>query len=101
MKTLEDLCACPDVDTLKPAVHAVCSRYGTVQRLDILTSSHEGTQQAICFLRMKNAEEERALMRALGVGRFGGEIVFVIDLHASAVQEVHGPSSQWADSDLL
>lgn len=101
METLEELCACPDVDTLKPAVHAVCSRYGTVQRLDILTSSHEGAQQAICFLRMASAEQERALMRALGVGRFGGEIVFVIDLCATVVHEANGPSSQWADSDLL
>lgn len=101
MKTLEDLSACPDLATLKPALHAICSRYGSVQRLDILTSTHEGAQQAICFLRMKSAEEESTLMRALGVGRFGGEIVFVIDLQDSPIQEAHGPSSQWADSDLL
>lgn len=101
MKTLHELRHCHDVATLRSALHEICSRHGSIQRLDILTSSHEGAQQAICFARMKSADEERALMRALGVGRFGGEIVFVIDLQHGAVPEAHGPSSQWADADLL
>ncbi len=100
MKTLGDLSACADIATLRPALLELCGRFGVVQRLDVLTASHEGTQQAICFLRMGSDAEEQALMRALGVGRFGGELVFVIDLQAREVEEDAGPSSQWADSDL-
>ena len=100
MNTLEDLRDRADIAALRPALHDICGRFGTIQRLDILTASHEGTQQAICFLRMGSADEEQALMRALGVGRFGGELVFVIDLQARSAEEDVGPSSQWADSDL-
>ena len=43
-------------------------------------------------------------MTALGVGRFGGEIVFVVDLPDQSAGEDDGPagpSSQWADFDDL
>ena len=38
-------------------------------------------------------------MKTLGVGRFGGEVVFVLDLNVPATSEKSGPSSQWVDSD--
>ena len=34
------------------------------------------------------------------VGRFGGEVVFVLNLNVPATVEDNGPSSQWADSNL-
>lgn len=38
------------------------------------------------------------MMHALGIGRFGGEIVFVVDLDEQSASEASsGPSSQWAD----
>lgn len=77
----------------------LCGKFGRIARLDVLTAMHEGTKQAICFLRLDSTEEEQVLMKALGVGRFGGEIVFVVDLHAPVASEDEGPSSQWAEFD--
>lgn len=70
-------------------------------RLDILTAIHEGTTQAICFLRMERPEQELQLMKTLGVGRFGGEVVFVLNLNVPVTSEDPGPSSQWAESDFM
>ena len=39
-------------------------------------------------------------MKTLGVGRFGGEVVFVLDLNVPAACKDPGPSSQWAESDF-
>ncbi|WP_395057534.1 hypothetical protein [Polaromonas sp.] len=73
-----------DIGTLKPALHSLCSRYGSVARLDILAASQAGKRQALCFLRMGSAEQERHLMTELGVGRFGGDLVVIVDLQTPA-----------------
>lgn len=99
MRSLGDLRQCPDVATLTPALHGLCSHFGRIEKLAILTASHEGAQQAICFLRMESPEKEQVLMKTLGVGRFGGEVVFVVDLQPSSFNTEFGPSSQWADFD--
>ncbi|MDP3170634.1 MAG: hypothetical protein Q8M91_09860 [Polaromonas sp.] len=78
IKQLENF---PDIGTLKPAIHSLCSRYGSVARLDILAASQAGKRQALCFVRMDSAEEERQLMSDLGVGRFAGDLVMIVDLH--------------------
>ena len=83
MTALETLPHCRDVATLKPVLHKLCEEFGQVTRLDVLTSLNVGTRQAICFLRLKSPEKEQALMQTLGVGRFSGEIVFVVDLDKS------------------
>ena len=87
MTVLDSLRRCPDVATLKPALHKICEKFGRVSRLDVLTAIHEGTRQAICFLRLESPEHEQLLMQTLGVGRFGGEIVFVVDLNQDAHSE--------------
>lgn len=89
-----------DVSSLKSALHQLCSEFGRISRLDILTAMHEGTKQAICFLRMERPEQEQQLMKTLGVGRFGGEVVFVLNLNVPSKQNDFGPSSQWCDSDI-
>jgi hypothetical protein len=99
MIALDRLRHYPDVASLKPALREICEEFGRVTRLDVLTSLHEGTKQAICFLRLESPEKEQALMQALGVGRFGGEIVFVLDLDDAISHEIPAPSSQWAASD--
>ena len=99
MTVLDSLRLCPDVATLKPALHKICEKFGRVSRLDVLTAIHEGTRQAICFLRLESPEHEQLLMQTLGVGRFGGEIVFVVDLNQDAHSEFSGPSSEWAEFD--
>lgn len=89
-----------DVTSLKSALHQLCSEFGRITRLDILTAMHEGTKQAICFLRMERPEQEQQLMKTLGVGRFGGEVVFVLNLNVPVAAEDAGPSSQWAESNF-
>ena len=121
MRSIAELCKCADIAALRTALQEMCAPFGTVRRMDILTAVHEGRQQAICFLRMATPEQEQALMRLLGicflrmatpeqeqalmrllgVGRFGGEIVFVVDLDAPPPSEDSGPSSAWADSEVL
>ncbi len=101
MNALDRLRQCPDAATLKPALYRLCEKFGRVARLDVLTAIHEGTRQAICFLRLESPEKEQTLMQTLGVGRFGGEIVFVIDLNAVMSNEAQGPSSQWAEFEDL
>ena len=97
MTSLEQLRQCPDVATLKPELHRLCEKFGHVTRLDVLTAIHEGMRQAICFLRLDSPEQEQQLMQTLGVGRFGGEIVFVVDIDQAGQGAVPGPSSRWSD----
>lgn len=100
MSALAQLRQHSDVASLKSALHQLCSEFGRITRLDILTAMHEGTKQAICFLRMERPEQEQQLMKTLGVGRFGGEVVFVLNLNVPPASEDPGPSSQWADSNM-
>lgn len=83
MHALRDLQQHASTETLTPALHRLCRHFGSIEKLVILTAKHEGTKQAICFLRLKLEEQEQALIQALGVGKFGGEIVIVVDLKAN------------------
>ncbi len=78
----ERLTECADITELRPKLHALCSHFGSLSRLDILPATQAGKRQALCFLRMDTAEQERRLMSELGVGRFGGDLVVVVDLKA-------------------
>ncbi len=78
-----------DITTLRPALHSLCSRYGSVARLDILAASQAGKRQALCFLRMDSADQERRLMKDLGVGRFGGDLVVIVDLQTPGTINTH------------
>ena len=78
--SLEALRSCPNVGAVRSALHFVCSRFGSIRRLDIIDSSRGGTRQAVCFMRMNSVEQETELARELGVGRFGGDLVFIVDL---------------------
>jgi hypothetical protein len=82
-----------DIGALKPALHSLCSRYGSVARLDVLAASQAGKRQALCFLRMDSVEQERQLMSELGVGRFAGDLVLIVDLHT--------PGTVRAEASLL
>lgn len=78
--SLQDLQLCTNVDALTPAVRGLCSHFGQIDKLTILNAVHDGAHQAICFLRLESTEQERQLMQTLGVGRFAGEIVFIVNL---------------------
>lgn len=97
--SLRDLQQCSDVTTLTPALHRLCSSFGRVDKLAILTATHKGARQAICFLRLETPEKERILMKTLGVGRFGGEVVFVVDLKPAAIEAGFVSASLWSDFD--
>ncbi len=100
MSALAELRQHRDVNSLRSALQDLCSRFGPLTRLDILTAMHEGTKQAFCFVRMEHPEQEQQLMKTLGVGRFGGEVVFVLNLDVPVAAEESGPSSQWAESNF-
>ena len=87
---------CRDVSTLKPALHRLCEKFGSVARIDVLTAMHYGEKQAICFIRLVSPEKEEELIQTLGVGRFGGEIVFVVEL-GTAGSAVGALSSQCSE----
>ncbi len=72
-----------DLAGLRAALHDLCSRFGSLRHLTILPANHVGRQQALCFLRMDSSEEEARIMTALGIGRFGGELVLVLNLRAN------------------
>ena len=100
MKTVADLQFCTSITELREAVLEIGAKYGEVKRLEILKAVHEGRRQAICFLTMATPEQELALMQSLGVGRFGGEIVFVVEMENMPDDGAFGASSEWADLDF-
>ncbi|MDP3355684.1 MAG: RNA-binding protein [Polaromonas sp.] len=85
-----------DIGALKPALHSLLSRYGSVERLDILVSSQAGKRQALCFLRMGSAEQEHQITRELGVGRFAGDLVMIVDLKTPGTERDNAPTLQAA-----
>lgn len=80
--TLDQLNGYADIGALRPALLSICARFGSIARLDILAAGQAGKRQALCFLRMDSAEQEQQLISELGVGRFGGDLVVVVDLHS-------------------
>jgi len=75
----------PHVLTLHDQLHALFSRYGQVQRLDLVRTDQGQARRAMCFLRMASDFQEQALVSALGMGRFGGDLVWVLALDAAGL----------------
>jgi hypothetical protein len=81
---LDSLQNCADVNALRQGLCSLCTRYGSIAQLDILTARQAGKLQAICFLRMDSPAQEKQVMSELGIGRFGSDLVVVVDLQTSA-----------------
>jgi len=77
---LKALTGCGDTVGLKSAIHEMCTEFGEVRSIDILTVIEAETRRALCFLRLESEEQEIALMRSLGVSRFGNDVLVVVDL---------------------
>lgn len=77
---LRNLEQCGDVGSLGLAVRTLCSEFGSVSKLDILTMTDAGKRHAVCLLRLDSSEQEQDLMTKLGTGRFGDDLFFVVDL---------------------
>jgi hypothetical protein len=79
-RSLEQLDHCPDIATLRGRLNSLFIHFGAVARLDIIDMVQAGRRQAMCFLRMESADQEKRLARELGLGRFGGDMVVIVDL---------------------
>jgi len=77
---LKDLEQCRDVGSLESALRTVCSEFGSLSRLDILTMIDAGKRQAVCLLQLDSSGQEQDLMTKLGAGRFGEDLCVVVDL---------------------
>lgn len=78
--SLDALQQCTSISSLRVALSALCRGHGELLRLDIVPAAQAGKQQALCLMRMQTLAQEHSLMRALGIGRFGGEMVLVVSL---------------------
>jgi hypothetical protein len=74
------LARCRDASTLKSAVQELCTEYGKVTHIDVLTMTEAERRRALCFLRLESSAQEQALMRSLGAPRFGDDVLIVVDL---------------------
>ncbi len=89
MPTVESLVSgdarsAPDVFVLKDRLHELFSRYGQVSRLDLVRADQGSARRVMCFLRMGSPQQEQAVVQALGMGRFGGDLVMVLALEPQA-----------------
>lgn len=75
-----DLAQCTDIASLRPALMALCSEFGSVSRLHILATADRGKRAAVCFVRLASPEQESMMMARLGVQRYGNEMFMVLDL---------------------
>jgi hypothetical protein len=77
---LKSLAGCKNVANLRSTISELSAEFGAITLMDILTMKQPGKRQAMCFLRPESPSQERQLMANLGVTRFGGDLVLVVDL---------------------
>ena len=79
-QALKDLSHCGDVGSLESALRTLCSGFGAVSHLDVLSMVGAGKRQAVCLLRVNSSEQEQDLMAKLGAVRFGEDLCVVVDM---------------------
>ena len=84
----EHLKNCASVGDVKREIQLLCARFGSILRIDVLLARRSGARQAMCFWRMESREREDEVMSEFGVGRFGGDLVVIVDLEPT---DVHRP----------
>jgi hypothetical protein len=77
---LQSLAGCADTASLRTAVSQLCAEFGKVTNMDILTMAEAEKHWALCFLRLESSAQERQLMTACGVPRFGEDLLMIVDL---------------------
>jgi len=77
---IRSLASCRDASSLKSAVQELCTEFGKVTHIDVLTMAEAERRRALCFLRMESTAQEQQLMRTLGAPRFGDDVLIVVDL---------------------
>ncbi len=85
---LKPLTRCSDVVSLRAAVKELCTEFGTVTRLDVLTLAEAERRRALCLLRLESAAQEQKLMTTLRASRFGDDVLIVVDLARGSARSV-------------
>ena len=87
MASNQMLHTCTSTADVQSALRTICSRFGSLHRLDVIATSPRKGRQAMCFLRMASPSQENQLIEHIGphhgVGRFGGDVVLVVDLQGT------------------
>lgn len=63
---------------LRERLHRLLSEHGHVQRLELLRADQNGQRRFLCFVRMRSEPENLSVAQALGLGRFGSDLVMLI-----------------------
>jgi hypothetical protein len=77
---LKSLAGCGDLASLRSAVQELCTEFGKVTRIDVLTLAESERRRALCFLRLESKAQEQQLITTLGASRFGDEVLVIVDL---------------------
>jgi hypothetical protein len=85
---LKSLADCGDISSLKSAVQEICTEFGRVTRIDVVTTAEARKRRALCFLRLESPAQERELMNALGLPRFGDDVLVVVELPSDPGRQV-------------
>ena len=85
VERFESLADCGDAASLRSALRELCTEFGKVTRMDVLTLAEAERRRALCFLRLESAAQEQQLMRTLRASRFGDEVLIVVDLRQPAL----------------
>jgi hypothetical protein len=80
------LAGCRDASSLRSAVQELCTEFGKVTRIDVLTMTEAERRRALCLLRLESPAQEQELMRSLGVPRFGEDVLIVVDLRGASAR---------------
>ena len=81
---LKSLADCADVTSLSSAVRELCTEFGKVTHIDVLTIAEAERRRALCFLRLESMAQEQQLMTTLSAQRFGDDVLLVVDLPRAA-----------------
>lgn len=84
VERLKSLADCGDAASLRSALRELCTEFGKVTRIDVLTLAEAERRRALCFLRLESTAQEQQLMRTLSASRFGDEVLIVVDLRQPA-----------------
>ena len=77
---MRSLASCRDVASLTSAVRKLCSEFGSIKNIQVLTLAETERRRALCFLRLESEAQEQRLMTTLSAIRFGNDVLLVVDL---------------------
>jgi hypothetical protein len=92
VERLKSLTGCRDVASLSTAVRKLCTEFGKVTRIDVLTIAETERRRALCLLRMESAAQAQQLMTTLSASRFGDDVLIVVDIPCASPRPCSGSS---------